>query len=158
MVVPILFAPFELTEKMMAETNQATGRCLCGAVQVTANKMGESVGACHCGTCRKWGGGPLLAVDCGTDVSFQGDENITVYSSSEWAERGFCKTCGTHLFYRLKDNQQYIMAAGLFGDDATLVFDHQVFIDEKPAFYDFANKTENMTGAELFAKYAPQSD
>jgi hypothetical protein len=50
------------------------------------------------------------------------------------------------------------MAAGIFGDDQSFVFDHQVFIDEKPAYYDFANKTEDMTGAELFAKFAPQSD
>ena len=25
------------------------------------------VGACLCSMCRKWGGGPLLAADCGTD-------------------------------------------------------------------------------------------
>ena len=141
----------------MAGTRQATGKCLCGAIQVSAAKLSESVGTCHCETCRKWGGGPLFAVDCGTEVSFQGEDNIGVFDSSEWADRGFCKTCGTHLFYRLKQNQQYIMAAGLFGDDQSFVFDHQVFIDEKPAYYDFANKTENMTGAELFAKFAPPS-
>ncbi len=31
----------------------------------------------------------------------------------------------------------------------------QIFIDEKPAYYDFANKTHNMTGAEVFAAFAP---
>ena len=25
--------------------------------------------------------------------------------SSAWAERGFCKNCGSHLFYRLKENK-----------------------------------------------------
>jgi hypothetical protein len=30
-----------------------------------------------------------------------------------------------------------------------------VFIDEKPSCCCFANETENMTGAEVFAKYAP---
>ena len=29
----------------------------------------------------------------------------------------------------------------------------QIFIDEKPAYYDFANKTKNMTGAEVFAAF-----
>ena len=34
----------------------------------------------------------------------------------------------------------------------------QIFIDEKPAYYDFANKTHNMTGAEVFAQFAPGGD
>ena len=142
----------------MPDKSYANGSCLCGAVKITAKNLSESVGACHCHMCRKWGGGPLLAADCGTDVSFQGDVNIAVFNSSEWAERGFCKTCGSHLFYRIKQNQQYIIPAGLFGDDQSFVFDHQVFVDEQPEFYQFANETENMTGAEVFAKYAPQPE
>jgi hypothetical protein len=39
-----------------------------------------------------------------------------------------------------------------------LVFDHQVFIDEKPSYYCFPNETENLTGAEVFAKYAPSTE
>ncbi len=139
----------------MSESMSATGSCMCGAVKFEANSVCTSVGACHCRMCRKWTGGMLFAVDCGSDVNFEGQENVSVYDSSEWAERGFCKQCGTNLFYRLKEKQQYIMSPGLFDDDSGYVFDHQIFIDEKPAYYDFANKTENMTGAEVFAKYMP---
>jgi hypothetical protein len=140
----------------MSEKSQ-TGRCLCGAVEITAKEASQHVGACHCTMCRKWGGGPLMAVDCGSDVSFAGDENITVFSSSDWAGRAFCSQCGTHLYYLLKEPKKYIMSAGLFDDDSGFVFDHQVFIDEKPGYYRFANETEAMTGPELFAKFAPQS-
>ena len=35
-----------------------------------------------------------------------------------------------------------------------LVFDHQIFIEEKPSFYAFANETKNMTGEEVFALFA----
>jgi hypothetical protein len=108
--------------------------------------------------CRKWGGGPLLAVDCGADVVIEGEENVGVYDSSQWAERGFCTRCGTHLFYRLKQNQQYHIPAGLLDGCDDLVFESQVFIDEKPGYYAFANETKNMTGAEIFAMYAPKSD
>lgn len=142
----------------MADKIQGTGGCLCGAVRFTAKSTSKSVGVCHCTMCRKWGSGPLMAVDCGTDVSFEGEENISVFGSSAWAERGFCKKCGSNLFYRLKGSGQHIMSAGLFDDDKAFVFESQVFIDEKPAYYDFANKTENMTGAEVFAKYAPSSE
>ena len=95
-----------------------------------------------------------MDIDCGPEVSFEGEENISVFDSSPWAERGFCSRCGTHLFYRLKENNQYLMPVGLFDDQEGLVFDHQVFIDEKPEYYSFANKTSDMTGAEVFEKYS----
>lgn len=138
----------------MAEISTGKGYCLCGAVTFVAKAMNKSVGACHCGMCRKWTGGPLLAVDCGSNVSFEGSENITIFNSSQWAERGFCSKCGSHLFYRLKETQQYIVPVGLFENYDGLVLDHQIFIDEKPSFYSFKNETRNMTGAEVFAQFA----
>lgn len=96
-----------------------------------------------------------MEVDCGTDVSFEGEDNITVYNSSDWAERGFCKKCGSHLFYRLKESKQHMVPVGLFDDQEPFVFESQVFIDKKPSFYSFANKTNDMTAAEVFEKYAP---
>jgi len=96
-----------------------------------------------------------MEMSCGSDVTIDGEDFVSVYDSSEWAERGFCRKCGTHLFYRLKEGQQHMVPVGLFEDDADLVFESQVFIDSKPGFYEFTNKTQDMTGAELFAKYAP---
>ncbi len=137
----------------MSDVTNGSGSCLCGAVQISVKTMDRRVGACHCSMCRKWGGGPLMAVDCGSGVVLDGGENVSVFDSSEWAERGFCNKCGSHLFYRLKQSGQYIMPVGLFEDQDRFVFDHQVFIDYKPGFYSFANKTDDMTEAEVFAKY-----
>ena len=142
----------------MAEGMEGSGSCLCGAVRITVKSISNNVGACHCNFCRKWGGGPLMAVDCGSDVSFEGEENVSVFNSSAWAERGFCNKCGSHLFYRLKANNQHIMPVGLFDNEDRFVFDHQVFIDEKPSFYCFSNQTHDMTGAEVFEKFAPPSE
>jgi len=142
----------------MLGANNGKGSCLCGEVSFTAKSVSKSVGACHCSMCRKWGGGPLMAVDCGTDVTFEGAENISVFNSSEWAERGYCNKCGSHLFYRLKDSKWHMMAAGLFDDNSMFEFDHQVFIDEKPSYYCFSNKTKDMTGEEVFARYGSPSE
>lgn len=128
-----------------------TASCLCQSVKMEANQAKTSVGACHCGMCRKVAGGPMLAVDCGHDVQISGQEHIGIYSSSDWAERGFCKVCGSGLFYRLKESQQYYIPAGLF-ENQEFKLDHQVFIDDKPDYYDFANETHNMTGQEVFEK------
>jgi len=129
------------------------GKCLCGAVRITATNTGDAVGACHCRTCRRWGGGPFMEIDCGTNVTFDGDENLTVYASSDWAERGFCRQCGTHLFYRLKANGNHFVPIGLLEDDENLKFTTQVFVDERPSYYEFSNDTEDMTGPELMAKF-----
>ena len=142
----------------MSELGVVKGSCLCKAVKVSTTSTNNEVGACHCGMCRKWGGSSLLVIDCSSDVSFEGEENIEVYQSSDWAERGFCKKCGSHLFHRLKQNNQHYIPVGIFDDRKGLVFDHQIFIDEKPEFYSFANKTKNMTGEEVFAMLTSLSE
>lgn len=141
----------------MSTLHAANGSCLCGGVRISTKMMSNKMGACHCDMCKKWAGGPLLAVDCGNDVTFEGKENVSVFNSSAWAERGFCKQCGSHLFYRLKDPVLYVVPVGLFDNKPPIVFDHQIFIEQKPAFYSFANETANLTGAEVFAKFAPQA-
>jgi hypothetical protein len=133
--------------------NQVTGSCLCGAVTLTATVENEVFDACHCGMCRKWSGGPIMTVDAGSDVQFQGEDAITVYSSSDWAERGFCRKCGTHLFYRLKQQQGHFLPVGLLDNTAHYQFHTQIFIDMKPKNYSFANETEELTQADVFAKH-----
>lgn len=130
----------------------ATGHCLCGAVTFTAETDGE-VAACHCAMCRRWGGGPLLALDT-ESASFAGDGNIGTYRSSDWAERGFCKICGTNLFYRIVQTGKYIIPAGAFHDQTDFRLVSEIFTDEKPGWHDFFSaETARMTGAEVFAKY-----
>jgi len=137
----------------MSDGNQRKGVCLCGAIKMTATSASNSVGACHCKMCRRWGGGPFMELTCNADVEIDGEEHVSVFDSSAWAERGFCNKCGTHLFYRLKKTGQHMIPVGFFDDNDDVVFDHQVFIDDKPSFYRFANETRDMTGAELFAKF-----
>jgi len=125
----------------MSETQKA--RCLCGAVTFEAVLV-DAVGACHCGTCRRWGGGPLFAINCGASVAGADETAIGTYTSSEWAERSFCKSCGSHLWYRLLPGSsfapagQYLVSAGLFEDQSALVFDHEVYIDGNPGWYSLA--------------------
>lgn len=132
------------------------GHCLCGAVSFVSPATRE-IGACHCGDCRRWGGGPLLTVHCGPDVQFSGKEHIGVYASSEWAERGFCQQCGTHLYYRLHATGEYFVPAGAF-ESQDFELATQIYIDKKPAYYDFANRTPTLTEAEVIARYAPPQD
>lgn len=131
-------------------TRKINGKCLCGSVKVSVETEEKVFDACHCGMCCKWGGGPALTVDGG---SFSGEEFISIYKSSEWAERGFCKKCGTNLFYRLVDSDFINCSLGLFDDVSSFKFGKQIFVDHKPTSYEFSNKTKMMTEAEVLAEF-----
>ena len=49
----------------------------------------------------------------------------------------------------------FFTSAGLFKESADFKFKAQIYIDAKPACYEFSNKTETMTEAEVMAKFAP---
>jgi hypothetical protein len=130
------------------------GRCLCGAVNITT-PHNVAMNACHCGMCRRWGSGPYMSIHAGSDVSISGAERITSFRSSDWAERAFCSVCGTHLFYRLLPTNDHELSIGLFQPGPEFEFTQQIFIDQKPRTYEFANTTEALTEAQVFAKFAP---
>lgn len=128
------------------------GHCLCGAVTIRANDT-VKLNACHCGMCRRWGGGPYLGVHGGADLAITGLDKVSRHRSSEWAERAFCSVCGTHLFYRYLPTNDHELSAGLFQQGPAFEFVEQIFIDRKPAYYEFANPTKMLTEAEVFAKF-----
>ncbi len=132
---------------------KVNAKCLCGSVELEVDLANTEVAACHCNMCRKWSGGPMMAIDCGDSLKITGKSSVSQYQSSEWAERGFCSNCGTHLFYLLKPANQYHLPAGLLAIDSEYSFTHQIFIDEKPDYYNFSDDTTNMTGAEVFAHF-----
>jgi hypothetical protein len=132
------------------------GGCLCGAVRFTARPKNQDVGVCHCGMCRRWAAGPFFAMECEGAVQVADEASLGVYRSSDWAERCFCKQCGSVLFYRLVGKDDFgVVSAEALDDRAGFKFTSQIFIDDKPAYYDFANTTHNMTSAEVFAAFAP---
>ena len=126
-----------------------SGKCLCGEVSFTAEPM-PTMQACHCEMCRKWGGGPFMSAPCRNAV-FEGP--VTAYASSKVADRGFCATCGTHLYYFAKAAGIHAIPIGLFDDQSGLPFRAEIFIDGKPDYYAFANDTAKMTGDEFRAKF-----
>lgn len=133
-----------------------TGKCLCGKVRYRAENLKTGFSVCHCEMCRRWSGAPAFATTADA-LAIEGEENITRFSSSDWAERGFCKHCGSHLFYRLKDNDQYHLWVGTLDDQSGLQLAGEIFIDEKPAGYDFVGDHPRQTGAEVFAAFQQEN-
>jgi hypothetical protein len=107
--------------------------------------------------CRRWSGGPGLAISV-EKIEFSGEENLERYPSSDWAERGFCSKCGTSLFYRLIESDQYMVWMGSFDDQADFRLSGEIYIDEKPPAYDFAGEHPRQTGTEFLASMSVRDD
>jgi len=127
-----------------------SGSCLCGAVRFAARPEKREISACHSGICRKWCGAPWLGVGCGNTLEVEDAGAPGVYRSSEWAERCCCRSCGTALCHGLVDWGLCWVSADAFDDLAGFAFAEEIFIDEKPDRYDFANDARKLTGAEVF--------
>ena len=126
-------------------------------MRFTATPEKAEMHVCHCDMCRKWAGGAFFVVLCGANVDVADEQALGVYSSSDWGERCFCADCGTTLFWRLKDRSHIGVAAAAF-DAPDFTFTEEIFIDQKPAAYSFANPTHQLTGEEVFARFAAQQE
>lgn len=138
-----------------------TGRCLCGAVSFSAKGLDPKVTACHCDMCRRWTGGPLLALG-GAEIDWSGAEAITTFASSKWAERAFCSVCGSSLYYRVTAEGPFQgvthLAFGTINDPSGFDLQLEYFIDRKPDAYEFAGEHQRLTEAEVFAKFTGGAD
>ena len=76
-----------------------SGGCHCGVVRYEVQGDPAYSALCHCTDCRKASGAPMVgwALFPREAVTIEGA--LTHYRSSEAAERLFCPTCGTGLFY-----------------------------------------------------------
>lgn len=136
-----------------------TGGCLCGAVRYELTETPTEYAACHCGMCRKFTGGIELGLMVPSGgVTWAKDESLQTFTSSEWAERGFCNICGSSLFWRLTapgEMQGLLsLSAGSLDDFDGLRFVSEVYIDHKPDSHAFAGERQRLTEAEVMAMVA----
>lgn len=129
--------------------HKACGRCLCGDVTFEVTLSNKDVHICHCELCQKWAGGPGLSVHCQDDWVIKDQDKVTWYDSSEWAQRGFCARCGTHLFFRLNDGSYHGVCAAALDSQEGFSIGMHIFIDKKPPYYDFTDQSPRLTKEEF---------
>lgn len=116
------------------------GSCLCGAVRFTIRGPLGKVSFCHCSQCRKQTGLYYASTDVANDhVEVTGADNITWYRSSDSAERGFCRICGSALFWRGDGADQVSILAGAFDQPTELVVGSHIYCADKADFYEIVD-------------------
>ena len=139
----------------MTQVTEICGQCLCGAVTLRAEVEKPNLRACHCDMCRRHTSGMFISVAT-VPGSVQVSGPAKSYRSSEWAERGFCETCGSTLWYGTVADGVRHPAAGLFGDAAGGEMKIEFFADMCPHGYALAGEQRKMTTKETAALFAPR--
>lgn len=109
---------------MSGTTKIYKGSCLCGGVVYKIQGPLRPVVGCHCVQCRKTSGHHVAATQGHwSKLNFANEDGLAWYQSSETAQRGFCKVCGSSLFWRRFDNYLISISAGTLdnGDDLQVV-------------------------------------
>ena len=128
------------------------GRCLCGAVTVSVKTENPRLRACHCDMCRQHTSGMFVSVDTlpGTlDVAGPAKS----FQSSDWAERGFCSTCGSTLWYGTLHDGMRHLAAGLFDNAAGGEMKLEFFADQCPQGYALKGDHKKLSTEETIAMF-----
>ena len=133
------------------------GGCICGAVRFSARNVPATFGVCHCPTCRRWTGSALAEVSVQSDdLTWRGTEHIASRATSGWAERAWCRECGTTLYFRHTKQDKWFgstdLPLGLFDDPDGFTLGYEIFIDEAPKGLRLAGTGhKRLTRAEVVA-------
>lgn len=116
------------------------GQCECGAVAFEVDNPRQEVTFCHCGQCRRTSGHFWAATNAQfTDLTFTSDSGLKWFESSDFAKRGFCKDCGSSLFYRTNGKEDIAIAIGALNQPTGLTPGKHIFVADKGDYYDIAD-------------------
>jgi hypothetical protein len=105
----------------MAETKPADfpGSCLCGAVTFRVTPPTLWCAHCHCTMCQRAHGAAFVTwVGVAAGRVTIDERGLRWHASSPQAERGFCTTCGSTLFFRSERwrDEVHIVRANFHGE------------------------------------------
>jgi len=122
----------------MDTRKSVNGSCFCGAIGFTATLPSKWCAHCHCSMCRKSHGAGYVTwvgFDDGQVGITRGADQLNWFDSSPGAQRGFCKTCGSSLFFRSERwAGELHIALGCMDDEIDRLPQANVFFDTHVAW------------------------
>lgn len=122
---------------MSEESNITTGGCLCGAVRYEVKGPLRDVVNCHCSMCQKLHGAfGAHSKARKVNIAITTNDGLAWYKTSEVAQRGFCRECGSSLFWEPFDYDATGILAGSLDGPTNLKTMGHIFVGEKSDFYE----------------------
>src|SRR5437868_2047217 len=113
-----------------------TGGCQCGAVRYALHETPSGPHICHCRMCQKAFGSffaPLTGVPVAAFEVTRG--SLSTFRSSDQAERGFCKDCGTPLTFRYVERQRIAVSIGSLDEPEKIAPQNQYGIESRVSWF-----------------------
>jgi hypothetical protein len=109
--------------------------CLCGAVRFTLPGPAGAITACHCSQCRRLSGHYSASFDVEErDVRHAPTGSLGEYETPGGGRRGFCRDCGSSLWFRAADGAFSVEAGAVDGPTGGRLADH-IFTADKGDYY-----------------------
>ena len=116
------------------------GACLCGAVAFESDAALRPVIACHCTQCRKTSGHFWAATSVPRDaLRMLRDDGLAWFQSSAAARRGFCKCCGSSVFWDPVEGDHISIGAGCIDGATGVQVDCHWYVADKGDYYDLTD-------------------
>jgi hypothetical protein len=112
------------------KTPIATGGCQCGAVRYQMYVVPQNSHVCHCRMCQRATGGVFAALAGAPKAEFAWTKGApAMFASSNLAQRGYCRDCGTPLSfaYNTPEARIYVTIGSLDApEDAPIVMQYGI--------------------------------
>ncbi|MEM7429712.1 MAG: GFA family protein [Pseudomonadota bacterium] len=133
---------------MSAEKSVYEGGCMCGAVRYRVAGELDDPHLCHCGMCQRQSGHCVAgAAAARADLEITGNESVTWFQSSSFARRGFCKVCGSKLFW--DDGSEWVgLNMGSLDQPTGLTLERHIFVEDKPDYYEITDPLPQYEGVD----------
>ncbi len=122
----------------MSEDNRKihSGACLCGAVRYEVSGPLRQVVGCHCSQCRRTSGHYVAATAAlREDLIVVHAEGLAWYRSSPQARRGFCRHCGSSLFWDGEGRDTMSIMAGTLDGPTGLSTVLHIYTEDAGDYY-----------------------
>jgi len=135
-----------MSESQQSHSEQShDGGCACDAVRYRVSGALRPVIACHCGQCRKsltnYGAFTAVARD---DLEIANEGGITWFESSPGVRRGFCRRCGSALFWDNSAAAHVSIAAGTLDLPSGVKLARHIYVADKADFYEIGDGLEQL--------------
>lgn len=126
----------------------STGGCLCGAVRYEVSGRLRDVVNCHCGMCRRLHGSfGAHSKAPKAQIAITQDSGLAWYRTSAVARRGFCRVCGSQLFWEPFEMDATGIVAGTLDAPTGLSTIGHIFVGEKADFYEIGDDLPRFDGS-----------
>ena len=124
------------------------GSCECRDVTFEVTGQLRPVIACHCDQCRKSSGHFWASTYAPSEnINITSGRALSWFQSTDVVRKGFCRTCGSSLFWKLDGRNGLSISGGAFDDAIPAKLEKHIFVSEKGCYYEI---TDGLPQADQF--------